>query len=258
MTGYFNFTAREFVSIFVTVTVIMSGRKRKNYDPIDPRNWPKERYIERLKHMGIGINSSWKVEVLRQLYMANLPNNTIITSDQEEEINVVQNTSENVQVTNVPAVTTAASSGLDRQRPVVNSAAAEGFSSLGSESRMNTCSTTDVQNVNNEALLRESTCALRSVTETLSSISKIMLQQSNNTVEIDKTGYTLASAVKALNSIEDLPDLREVNTTGVNLQHQVFSHQKAVYSEDLPKMDFVTPPVKKQILEGKDVNLTIL
>jgi hypothetical protein len=32
-----------------------------------------------------------------------------------------------------------------------------------------------------------------------------MLQQSNNTVEIDKTGYTLASAVKALNSIEDLP-----------------------------------------------------
>lgn len=160
MTGYFNFTAREFVSIFVTVTVIMSGRKRKNYDPIDPRNWPKERYIERLKHMGIGINTSWKVEVLRQLYMANLPNNTIITSDQEEEINVVQNTPENVQVTNVPAVTTAASSGLDRQRPVVNSAAAEGFSSLGSESRMNTCSTTDVQNVNNEALLRETTCAL--------------------------------------------------------------------------------------------------
>ena len=89
MTGFFNFTAREFVSIFVTVTVIMSGRKRKNYDPIDPRNWPKERYIERLKHMGIGINTSWKVEVLRQLYMANLPNNTIITSDQEEEINVV-------------------------------------------------------------------------------------------------------------------------------------------------------------------------
>jgi hypothetical protein len=49
VTGYFNFTAREFVSIFVTVTVIMSGRKRKNYDPIDPRNWPKERYIERLR-----------------------------------------------------------------------------------------------------------------------------------------------------------------------------------------------------------------
>ena len=31
-----------------------------------------------------------------------------------------------------------------------------------------------------------------------------------------------------------------------------------MYSEDLPKMDFVAPPVKKQILEGKDVNLTIL
>jgi hypothetical protein len=111
-----------------------------------------------------------------------------------------------------------------------------------------------------------------------------MLQQSNNTVEIDKTGYTLASLCLALQSNLQialcvvavnhilktigwlnlhpylqgfvLPDLREVNTTGVNLQHQVFSHQKAVYSEDLPKMDFVAPPVKKQILEGKDVNLS--
>jgi hypothetical protein len=41
---------------------IMSGRKRKNYDPIDPRNWPKERYIERLKHMGIGINTSNQIK----------------------------------------------------------------------------------------------------------------------------------------------------------------------------------------------------
>lgn len=82
-----------------------------------------------------------------------------------------------------------------------------------------------------------------------------MLNQSNNTVEIDKGMYTLASAVKAMNGDEDL---RAVNTTGVVLQQQVLSHQKAVYSEDLPKMDFVAPAVKKQILEGKDVNLTIL
>ena len=35
-------------------------------------------------------------------------------------------------------------------------------------------------------------------------------------------------------------------------------HHKAVYAEDLPKMDFVAPSVKKQILEGNNVNLTIL
>ena len=76
-----------------------------------------------------------------------------------------------------------------------------------------------------------------------------------NIAEIDKSGYTLASAVKAMNGDEDL---REVNTTGVDIQHQVLSHQNAVYSEDLPKMDCVAPSVKKQILEDKDVNLTIL
>ena len=35
-------------------------------------------------------------------------------------------------------------------------------------------------------------------------------------------------------------------------------HHKAVYPEDLPEMDCVPPYVKKQILEGKDVNLAIL
>jgi hypothetical protein len=39
-----------------------------------------------------------------------------------------------------------------------------------------------------------------------------------DTVEIDKSGYTLASAVEAMNGDEDL---REVNTTGVDIQHQV-------------------------------------
>jgi hypothetical protein len=61
--------------------------------------------------------------------------------------------------------------------------------------------------------------ALRSATETLSSISKIMLKQSN-TVEIDKSGYTLASVVEAMNGDEDL---REVNTTGVLTSFFVFS-----------------------------------
>jgi hypothetical protein len=64
-----RFAITRVVSIFVTVTVIMSGRKRKNYDPINHRNWPKERYIENLKNMGMGINTSWKVEVLKQLYI---------------------------------------------------------------------------------------------------------------------------------------------------------------------------------------------
>ena len=35
-------------------------------------------------------------------------------------------------------------------------------------------------------------------------------------------------------------------------------HHKAVYPEDLPEMDCVPPYVKKQILEGKDINLAIL
>ena len=81
------------------------------------------------------------MEVLRQLYLANLPSDKRIPSDQEEESNALQTLSENHQVPSVPAVMTATSSALDRQRPLVTSAAAEGFSSLGNESRRN--NTTD-------------------------------------------------------------------------------------------------------------------
>jgi hypothetical protein len=31
-----------------------------------------------------------------------------------------------------------------------------------------------------------------------------------------------------------------------------------VYSEDLPKLDYVSPTLHKQILEGKDINLALL
>jgi hypothetical protein len=143
--------------------------------------------------MGIGINSSWKVEVLRQLYMANLPNNTIITSDQEEEINVVQNTPENVQVTNVPITFEILErvSVADRNAHVV---------SLNRASLFTFC-----------------------------------------------TSVVLHVFIRDSLPNEENPSAAAEFTTG-----------RAVYSEDLPKMDFVTPPVKKQILEGKEVNLTIL
>ena len=46
-----------------------------------------------------------------------------------------------------------------------------------------------------------------------------MLKQAN-TAEIDKSGYTLASTVKAMNADEDS---QEVNTTDVDLQQQVMN-----------------------------------
>ena len=34
--------------------------------------------------------------------------------------------------------------------------------------------------------------------------------------------------------------------------------KRIVYSEDLPKLDYVSPTLRKQILEGKDINLALL
>jgi hypothetical protein len=40
--------------------------------------------------------------------------------------------------------------------------------------------------------------------------------------------------------------------------HRHLDKTGVIYAEDLPKMDYVSPTIRKQILEGKDVNLACL
>ena len=41
-------------------------------------------------------------------------------------------------------------------------------------------------------------------------------------------------------------------------RRQVDTSKGTVYSEDLPKLDYVSPTLCKQILEGKDIHLALL
>ncbi|CAC5355630.1 unnamed protein product [Mytilus coruscus] len=156
----------------------MSGRKRpRRQNSENNRNWPKETYLEKLKEMGIGVNATWKVEMLRQLYLANKAKTTSIT---------------------IPETS---------NQPPVNEL--------------------------------ESAAAFTSATETLSNIGKLMLKQSNteNVTEKESTTPTIESAIRCSNS--RLTDsAAEATSTG-----------KVYYAEDLPKMDFVAPSIKKQITE---------
>ncbi|CAG2202315.1 unnamed protein product [Mytilus edulis] len=210
----------------------MSGRKRPRKQNIDnSRNWPKETYLEKLKEMGIGVNATWKVEMLRQLYLANktkTPSITIPETSNQPPVNELQNsTNTNLNDQEV---------GLYHPStlPVVN------------DTHIHTPGNTP--NLNSEVLFRESAAAFTSATETLSNIAKLMLKTSNteNVTEKEATTPTLESAIRCSNS-RPTDSAAEATSTG-----------KVYYAEDLPKMDFVAPSIKKQIIEGRDINLATL
>ena len=53
----------------------MSGRKRPaRHDPSDPMHWDKEQYIHHLKERGISMKSTWRLDMIRQLYFENHKN----------------------------------------------------------------------------------------------------------------------------------------------------------------------------------------
>jgi len=41
-------------------------------------------------------------------------------------------------------------------------------------------------------------------------------------------------------------------------RRQVDTSKGIVYSENLPNLDYVSPTLRKQILDGKDINLALL
>lgn len=244
----------------------MSGRKRRQYDSEDPRNWTKERYIDKLQSMGIGYHNSWKVEILRQLYLANVPQISHDTSN-HPEVDQHQNSSsasspapqDHPVSTPRPELLFPPSSSAD----AVSDAPTNSNNRQGRRRNLEVIPEVVVDNVNNsgnEGLLRETTTALRAATEALSSITQIMAKQSSSNKEKNHSEFTLETALNANHepcSSNTLPNARVPATMSGNNPADL-PRRPVLYSEDLPKMDHVAPSIKKQILEGKDVNLATL
>jgi hypothetical protein len=111
-----------------------------------------------------------------------------------------------------------------------------------------------------EELLKETTCALKTATEALSSMSSMVagiLQNKGATGSIpnQKSNFDLSTAFQATYRTATPLNPSNVEQT---FRRQVDTSKGIVYSEDLPKLDYVSPTLRKQILEGKDINLALL
>ena len=70
-----------------------------------------------------------------------------------------------------------------------------------------------------------------------------------------KSNFDLSTAYKT--TYRTATPLNTYNVEQTFLR-QVDTSKGIVYSEDLPKLDYVSPTLRKQMLEGKDINLALL
>jgi hypothetical protein len=211
---------------------MMSGRKRPaRHDISDPMHWNKEQYIYHLKEMGMSVKSTWRLDMIRQLYFENYKNTPQSEGEvPQDTININDNTStepskeQNVMETQV-------------QQTNQNGGA-----------------------THTEELLKETTCALKTATEALSSMSSMVagiLQNKGATgsTSNQKSNFDLSTDFQATYRTATPLNPSNVEQT---FRRQVDTSKGIVYSEDLPTLDYVSPTFRKQILEGKDIHLALL
>lgn len=203
----------------------MSSRKRSaRRDPSDPTNFNKEQYVEKLKEMGILVKSSWRLDMIRQLYFENVkdvsdPTQTSVQSDNDN-------------------------TGISLTTP----AEAQNNPSPGNKSDRT------------ETILKETTSALKAASEALSSMTSVVKNivqnkdngQTNN--EKQERQFDLSSAFQATYGACSIP----VPASEQTFRKEINLSKGTVFAEDLPKMDYVSPKLRNQILEGKDINLALL
>ncbi|XP_071173198.1 uncharacterized protein [Mytilus edulis] len=203
----------------------MSSRKRPaRHDPNDPMHWSKEQYVTHLKSMGITVKSTWRLDMIRQLYFVNQKDLASSTESGQNGSTELSNTDEvTVAAENQPNV--------DTDQPV---------------NENNTMSQT-------ADMLKDSTSALKSANEAMSAMSSMVVgllankdASSNSSLQNLKSNYDFASAYQA--TYGHMTPISSVNAEQT-FQRQVDTSKGIVFAEDLPKMDYVSTSLRKQILE---------
>ena len=202
----------------------MSGRKRPaRHDPSDPMHWNKEQCIHHLKEIGISVKSTWRLNMIRQLYFEN-HKNTPQNEVPQDTININDNTS---------------TEPIKEQNEMETQVHQTNQNSVATHT---------------EELLKETTCicALKTATEALSSMSSMVagiLQNKGATGSTpnQKSNFDLSTAFQATYRTATPLNPSNVEQT---FRRQVDTSKGIMYSEDLPKLDYVSPTLRKQILEG--------
>ncbi|CAC5380327.1 unnamed protein product [Mytilus coruscus] len=207
----------------------MSSRKRPaRHDPNDPMHWNKEQYVTHLKSMGITVKSTWRLDMIRQLYFVN-------------QKDITNSTQSGPVVSPEPN-----SSKIDEV-----TVAADEQPSVDTDQHTNENSTIS----RTEEMLKDSTSALKSANEAMSAMSSMVVgllankdssSSSRNSLLNPKSNFDFASAYQA--TYGNNTQISSANAEQT-FHRQVDTSKGIIFAEDLPKLDYVSTSLRKQILE---------
>lgn len=215
-----------------------SVRKQKTpYDTQNPSNWTRQKLLNELRNLGINCHDSFTKATLKQLYLANL----------------------HTQRITIPNDSMDTDTGPTTQETTINQEPSD------STVRENTCVmlSEDSEDTTSTSVLR-SMCNM--VSETMSSFRTMMSSvmanqgaQERNLTEVNPLNIAMnrlknGNEAHTCIASEQRP---HISSLGLGQQFGLIGNN-GMASELLPHMDIISPSVKKQILQGKNVNLASL
>lgn len=209
-------------------------------------NWPAGTLREKLSEVNISAASNFPISVLRKLYVDNVLGNA--STDEIRTVPVVS-TDNSVQ-SNLPST--------NQQSPPSSTQFAEQPSSSSSLLLAEQAST-DNTTLGIRTTYQNSATSGSQNPSTTDSSSPAVIESLVHTVQ------SLQTMVSSLTSLITTKETNLKSSPAFNLQEyyksDVISHTSrkfGTHPEDLPQMELISNSLRKQILEGKDVNLASL
>ncbi|CAC5415122.1 unnamed protein product [Mytilus coruscus] len=195
-------------------------------------HWNKEQYVTHLKNMGISVKSTWRLDIIRQLYFVN--QKYIENSTQSGP--VLSPEPNNSNIYEVPVAP-------DEQPSV--------------ETDQHTNENRTISRTGE--MLKDSTSALKSANEAISAMSSMVVGllankevsiSSSNSPSNQKSNLDFASAYQA--TYGNNTPISSANAEQT-FQRQADTSKGIVFAGDLPKLDYVSTSLHKQILEEHNI-----
>ena len=233
------------------------GKKRSsNLDMNDFRNWKKSKLVSEIEELGGVVHPSWNLTVLRQSYelMAqkqterHVSNATVVLNDDNQQ-RIENNTVESESEENADNASMAPLAGPSSASDIPPSHSSVNTHINAHASAHQILPDVDMHRIQHggagqaDKTIAAATNAISSMVD----VVKNLVKKSDS--ESDNHCFNLESAMLNTFGVRKTPLETDNGTTTCS---------KSIYIEDIPKTDMVSKNMRKQILEGKEINFACL
>ena len=234
------------------------GRKRtretrSNLDADNPRNWTKVQLVNELQSRGIDVPNNLKTDMLRQMFLLNKNKRQC----REVGLNIVgaSNEGEIVRALSVerPAEEYTSNATVEIPAPAQNNINNQAVPVSDSPQQQ----PSSASSVGSTSAQADSMSAIKAANEALANMVGLVKDLVATKEKTEKEGNCLKTAMMATFGFSESDIINAAASCSQTFVREI-RKTGTIFAEDMPSLDNVSPTIRKQILEGKDVNLSTL